>query len=444
MKIQLRYGFCHTVVLDKDSKFFGVCRKALDLLQINCHVLSGDNHNPMIVERVNRYLTKGLKIMTNERDSVRIALEAILLLLYAWNSCPIPGTDISHSLVAVGREFAFPINYSINKHWELTSSPTSVESYSRDLATCLSALREDTHLLIKEHRAYHRELINSRCQDPRTYSVGDIVFACHATRSDAAKGHVDKLTYAFTGPWRITALLKGASDELEPCSTPNRKEKKHASNLSPYPLELIPFQPLGGFDTRYGQLHKPITAHPFKEADINGVDPIKPFKISTNFLMTDKLSEFHWPCLSELNDGLFPFQWLSEEEWHHYLSGDTISTLPVMYTGPPPSAPTYSTPTILKLSILSRSIIQSSNKLFFISHSIGTNDAHEWRLVQVALQESMSLYPSCLQDGCFLVEFYISHPADLRYNAINTRFWLQYHTLSELQSPLSMTDTHLI
>ena len=53
MKIQLRYGFCHTVVLDKDSKFFGVCCEALDLLQINCHVLSGDNHNPMIVESVN-------------------------------------------------------------------------------------------------------------------------------------------------------------------------------------------------------------------------------------------------------------------------------------------------------------------------------------------------------------------------------------------------------
>ena len=50
MKIILRYGFCHTVVLDKDSKFFGVCREALDLLQINCHVLSGGNHNPMIVE----------------------------------------------------------------------------------------------------------------------------------------------------------------------------------------------------------------------------------------------------------------------------------------------------------------------------------------------------------------------------------------------------------
>ena len=56
MKIMLRYGLSHTVVLDKDSKFLGVCRESLDLLHINCHILSGGNHNPMLVERVNRYL----------------------------------------------------------------------------------------------------------------------------------------------------------------------------------------------------------------------------------------------------------------------------------------------------------------------------------------------------------------------------------------------------
>jgi hypothetical protein len=61
-----------------------------------------------------------------------------------------------------------------------------------------------------------------------------------------------------------------------------------------------------------------------------------------------------------------------------------------MYTGPPPSAPTYSTPSIPPLSICSRSTMQSSAKLFFISHRIGTNDAREWRLFRVALQESMS------------------------------------------------------
>jgi hypothetical protein len=139
MKIILRYGFCHTVVLDKDSKFFGVCRESLNLLKINCHILSGGNHDPMLVERLNRYLNKGLKIMVNERDSPRIALKALLLLIYAWNSCPVPGTDISLSLVAVGCEFQFPINFSSGKHIKLMSAPGTVISYSP--RACLSPRR---------------------------------------------------------------------------------------------------------------------------------------------------------------------------------------------------------------------------------------------------------------------------------------------------------------
>jgi hypothetical protein len=50
MKIMLRYGISHTIVLDKDSKFLGVCHESLNLLHINRHILSGDNHNPMLVE----------------------------------------------------------------------------------------------------------------------------------------------------------------------------------------------------------------------------------------------------------------------------------------------------------------------------------------------------------------------------------------------------------
>ena len=67
IKVLLRYGFCHTIVLDTDSKFFGICRNAIDLLQINCHVQSSANHNPKIIKRVNQYLykDKGLKIMCN-------------------------------------------------------------------------------------------------------------------------------------------------------------------------------------------------------------------------------------------------------------------------------------------------------------------------------------------------------------------------------------------
>jgi len=215
MKIQLRFGLCHTIVLDKDSKFFGVFNEAVDLLQINRRVLSGGNHNCMLIKRVNRYLNKGLKIITNERNSVRIAMKAILLLLYAWNSTPIPGTDISRCFVALGHEFQFLIDFSADKHLELTATPASVTSYSRDLATCLSALREVATLLVDEQRAYHCEFINARHPDPKLYSVGDTVFAPRATRSDSGRGQVDILIYPFTGPWLVTAKLDGASYEIE-------------------------------------------------------------------------------------------------------------------------------------------------------------------------------------------------------------------------------------
>jgi hypothetical protein len=87
----------------------------------------------MLMERVT-----GLKIMCNESDSIRVALEALLLLL----CMELLSVDILHSLVAVGREFAFPIDFSSRLHWELTPSPSAVMSYSKELATHLSACHE--------------------------------------------------------------------------------------------------------------------------------------------------------------------------------------------------------------------------------------------------------------------------------------------------------------
>ena len=85
--------------------------------------------------------------------------------------------DISCSLVAVGREFTFSIDYSSGKHWELTLSQSTAVTYSKELATWLSACREVAKLLVQEQRAYHRELINAWHPYPRVYSIGKIVFA---------------------------------------------------------------------------------------------------------------------------------------------------------------------------------------------------------------------------------------------------------------------------
>ncbi len=140
--------------------------------------------------------------------------------------------------------------------------------------------------MVKEKRAYHCEHINLHWPDPKIYLVGDIVFARLAVRSDATHGQVDKETYPFTGPWQVIAKLHGASYKLEHCLTKS-KEKKHASDLSPYTVELIPFQPLDGADNQYGQLYWKFKEHPYREAGIKGFTPPTPFAVPIRFLQTN-------------------------------------------------------------------------------------------------------------------------------------------------------------
>jgi hypothetical protein len=194
---------------------------------------------------------------------------------------------------------------------------------------------------------------------------------------------------------------------------------------------------------RYSQLHKPIGKHLFKEAGIKGFTPPLPFQVPTGYLDIG-VGDFHWPTLAELNNKLDPFPWRDDEERRLMLSKNDSFCPPVMYTGPPPLPPTMSPhkdtpPTITTLSPL---IISSSDKLFFISSKIGTADCCKWQLVRVAFEDSVALYPSCLQDGCFLVDFYMSHPADVRYNAINQCFWLQYRNRNT--PTFGTLDAHLM
>jgi hypothetical protein len=378
--------------------------------------------------------------MTNQCDSIRVAMEAILLLLYAWDSAPIPGTDLLCCFVTLGREFQFPNNFSANKNFKLTSTPIAVASYSRELATRLSALREVAGLLVKEQRAYHREFVNLRRPDPMIYSIGNIVFVRRAVRSDVAQGQVDKLSYPFTGPWQIISKLHGASYEIEHC-TSKARDKKHASDLSPYPAELIPFRPLDGADNQFGQLYCRFKEHSYREARINGFTPPMPFVVPTRFLTTDNALQFTWPTLAELNAEMLldlGFDWGVDVD-----IGDSTIHSPGLYTGPPPATAPCSIPATPPASILAQQIIHSANKLFFISWKIGFS-VREWRLIPVALSATTSSYPSCLKDGKYIVDFYTSHPSDSCMNAMNQRFWLCYHSQEDLMGPCSSCDTHLI
>lgn len=111
----------------------------------------------------------------------------ILLLIYAWNSCPVPGINILRSMVAVGREFSFPIDFSIGKNDKLFSARGTIMSYSKELDSRLDSCHEIVMLLIKEQQSWHCKLINSCRHDHRIYNEGDIVFTRYATQSNSKR-----------------------------------------------------------------------------------------------------------------------------------------------------------------------------------------------------------------------------------------------------------------
>jgi hypothetical protein len=117
---------------------------------------------------------------------------------------PYPAHTYLAALSLLVESFNFPSTFPLTSTWNLTFTPASVTSYSHELATRTSALREIATLLVAEQRAHHREFINACQPDPKIYSVGETVFARRATQSDAGRGQVDKLIYPFTGPWLIT------------------------------------------------------------------------------------------------------------------------------------------------------------------------------------------------------------------------------------------------
>jgi hypothetical protein len=155
------------------------------------------------------------------------------------------------------------------------------------------------------------------------------------------------------------------------------------------------------------------------------------------------------PCfllaqLVRAEQGNSTFCWESNEERQRYMDENNISPLPAFPTGPPPAAPINLIPTVPSILLLVAAIVHSTDCLFFVLCKFGNNNAREWQLARVTFMDSISLYPLCTLDGRFLFKFYICHPTDWRYNAINQCYWLQLHSISNLASPRSTTETHLV
>ena len=161
MEVLLQHGLCHEFVVDADRKFKPIFTHAMSILNINMHVASGRNHDAIMVERFNNFFNKGLNIFCSERDTTRYFVQGTHMLAYAWNSAPVTETDISCSLIVVGREYQFPLDV-IPGDTSIDISPVSTFQYAKDITHQLSKCREIYKVLIDEHRTMHREYINDK------------------------------------------------------------------------------------------------------------------------------------------------------------------------------------------------------------------------------------------------------------------------------------------
>ena len=80
-----------------------------------------------------------------------------MLLIYFWNICPVPLTDISYAMVITGRDFSFPIDFSHEKAVQLTITKKWADAYAARQGRLLLHTREIDALCIDELRSYHYE-----------------------------------------------------------------------------------------------------------------------------------------------------------------------------------------------------------------------------------------------------------------------------------------------
>jgi hypothetical protein len=413
----------------------------------------------MLVERIGRYLNKSLKIFNAEHSSdPRVAHEGLHMAMYAWNCAPVAGTDISRCLMVTGREWRFPLDYSTGAHLELITRPKLVNSFARRQAIILDASRKIGRILIDEHRAYHRELINSLRPDPKLFEPGDYVFARRTVQSSAKHVRVGKLEFACTGPWVILRRLQGASYECKHTLS-GKVDKFHASHLSPVPHALVPFAPIDGRDHRFGQIHRPLRDDAYKAAGLEGFLPYKPFQPFRKVRFADDHIPSPTPTIPPLPTNVIDFQ-----SWSHHVPSDSSLHFPSLWElnselhdwddpdidtliddvhpfSPPDTISFLATPP--SASQLAASIIKSTSRLFFISWQLPSIPRREWHLVRVDLPSSLSLNPNCLTDGRYLVQFFICHPKDTLQHPRNQRWWLEYHAASTV-ARLHQGDYHIL
>ena len=81
-----------------------------DILIISVQAVTRGNHKAIIKEGFHQYLNKVQNINSADKDRLHQWLQGVCFALCTFNSGPLDGTDITWSLVAIGKDFSFTID----------------------------------------------------------------------------------------------------------------------------------------------------------------------------------------------------------------------------------------------------------------------------------------------------------------------------------------------
>jgi hypothetical protein len=147
---------------------------------------------------------------------------------------------------------------------------------------------------------------------------------------------------------------------------------------------------------------------------LEGYEPSQPWSapaaaVRLNLALLDEIPPF--PTLQELDNKF--------DGWPE--SGNPFVDREVLTPAGPVKNAILALPTSIKtIATIVTDLIRSEDKLYFIAYSQQRSQTRkEWKLVRVDFQKSLQQYPSCLQDGRFLVEFFIEHHRDKNLDICN-------------------------
>ena len=343
-------------------------------------------------------------------------------------------------MLVCGREYHFPIDYESRFHITFGTSDKDVKSFAEELCTLLPKCRDVYKHLIAEHRAFHREYRISQLSNTRKFALNDIVFTNVQVQSNTKRGKVGKLSYTKRGPYEIIQVLPGGSYKLKLQRTGNII-KKHGSDLILSPKFIKPFEPLKGPDQAFGDIDKKKVDNPFEVIRIEKYNPVQPWKqtaraASSQLIFKDDEKIEKFPTVAQLDDtmidscswpepGINPFS-PSIEVVECIKDNINDENDHLINTKPQPKEKVMCFP-VIKINTIIANILQATDKLFFVRYQLPNEKRGEWKLVQVVFKLSVKKRPSCLNDGKFLVDFYICHPHDIKLQSEQQRFWKEYH-----------------